>query len=263
MNNSNEVNISNEAQLYVLNVYSPLIKMDILERESSESYSTKLHSLARMPQSYACYSQCYVNDVKFIVWDRDRDRDQKKRTQNSGLMVEDGVLTYYGIIQNIIELHYANGMPIVIFDCTWFNTDPKERDDLKVGDNWKVVNIVSHRGLYSDSSLAREDANEMYSTFLPVEEDDPYQEQMPNDIAPQHYSIAEHIDHEISRARRQLYLDEESDMCEEEDDNGDDDHATCDEDDEMLFEEDDDDDVVQKDHSMQDNYVIEDTTDDD
>ncbi|CAM8902509.1 unnamed protein product [Rhodiola kirilowii] len=252
MNDSNEVDISNEARLYVLNVYSPLIKvsghcsriklskkqlnmahwcilehcvlekhfierhedkfdlecpnrskkervkhfityfrgwMDILERESSESYSTELYSLACMPQS----SQCYVNGVKFVIWDRDR----KKRTKNFGVMVKDSELTYFGIIRNIIELQYAYGMPVVIFDCAWFNTDPKERgstkrdygllsvdtsttwyedlarqvfylDDLKVGDNWKVVNVVSHRGLCSDSSLARKDENDMYSTFLPV-----------------------------------------------------------------------------------------------
>ncbi|KAL9668859.1 hypothetical protein QQ045_006399 [Rhodiola kirilowii] len=163
-----------------------------------------------MPQTYTCYSQCYVNGVKFVVWDRDR----KKTTQNSGVMVDDGELTYYGIIKNIIELHYANGMPVVVFYCTWFNTDPKERgstkrdygllsidtsttwyedwpyflattarqvfylNDIKAGDNWKVVNVVSHRGVYSDSSLAREDETEIANS----EEDDPYQEKMPTYI---------------------------------------------------------------------------------
>ncbi|KAL9690719.1 hypothetical protein QQ045_011127 [Rhodiola kirilowii] len=198
MNDSNEVDISNKARLYVLNVYSPLIK-------------------------------CYVNSVKFVVWDRER----KKWTQNFGLMVEDALLS----ATTARQVFYL--------------------DDLKAGDIWKVVNVVSHRGLFSDSSLAREDENEMCSTFLPVEEDDPYQEQMSTDIAPQHYSIEEHIDLEIPRASRQLYLDEETDMCEEDDD----DDGTCDEDDEMLFEEEDDD-VVQMDDSMQDNYAMEDTTDD-
>ncbi|CAM8986790.1 unnamed protein product [Rhodiola kirilowii] len=152
--------------------------MEILRRESSQSYSLELHSLAPMPQSYACFTLCYVNGVKFVVWSRDRN----KRTKNSGVMVEDGDLTYYGIIQNIIELRYANEMHVVLFDCTWFNTDPKERgstkmnygllsvdtsstwyedwpyclattarqvfylDDLKAGDNGKVLNVVSHRG---------------------------------------------------------------------------------------------------------------------
>ncbi|KAL9671102.1 hypothetical protein QQ045_008668 [Rhodiola kirilowii] len=193
-----------------------------------------------MPHLYSCHSQCYVNGVKFVVWER----GQKKRMQNSGVMVEDGELTYYGIIRNIIQLQYANGMSVFVFDCTWFNTDPKERgstkrdygllsidtstawyedwpyclattarqvfylDDLKAGDNWKVVNVVSHRGLYSDSSLAREDENVMCDTFLPIEEDDPYQEQMPTNITSDvqsttQYSIEEHINQHIPRARRQ------------------------------------------------------------
>ncbi|CAM8950948.1 unnamed protein product [Rhodiola kirilowii] len=134
MNDATEMDSSNEARLYVLNVYFPLITvsghcpriklskkqldmthwcvvehcvqakryikrhvekfelecpnrsmkervkhfityfrgwMDILERERSESYSTELHSLSRIPQSYACHSQCNVNGVKFVVWERD------------------------------------------------------------------------------------------------------------------------------------------------------------------------------------------------
>ncbi|CAM8999586.1 unnamed protein product [Rhodiola kirilowii] len=334
MNDATEMDSSNEARLYVLNVYSPLITvsghrpriklskkqldmmhwcvvehcvqakryierhaekfefecpniskkervkhfltyfrgwMDILEREQSDSYSTELHSLSRMPQAYSCHSQCNVNGVKFVVWERDR----KKTTQNSGVMVEDGDLTYYGIIRNIIQLQYANGMPVFVFDCTWFNTDPKDRgstkrdygllsvdtsttwyedwpyciattarqvfylDDLKAGDNWKVVNVVSHRGIYSDSSLAREDENVLCDTNLPVEDDDPYQEQMPtnitSDVQPStQYSNEDHINEHIPRARRKLYLDEDYEA-------GDDDEDEAgDEDDDELGDEDDD-----------------------
>ncbi|CAM8987826.1 unnamed protein product [Rhodiola kirilowii] len=341
MTDATEMDSSNEARLYVLNVFSPLITvsghcpriklskkqidmmhwcvvehcvqakpfikrhgkkfdiecpnrskkecvkhfityfrgwMDILERERSESYSTELHSLSRMPQSYACHAQCNVTGVKFVVWERDR----KKRTQNSGVMVEDGELTYYGIIRNIIQLQYANGMPVFVFDCTWFNTDPKDSgstkrdygllsvdtsttwyedwpyclattarqvfylDDLKAGDNWKVVNVVSHRGLYSDSSLAREDENVLCATHLPVEDDDPYQEQMPinitSDVHPStQYSIEDHINQHIPRARRQLYLDEDDGTGNEEDDEtrNEEDDEKGDEDDEEAGDEDD------------------------
>ncbi|CAM8974825.1 unnamed protein product [Rhodiola kirilowii] len=234
--------------------------LEILRKEASPSYSEEVHSLARYPQSYTCYSQCYVNGVKFVVWDR----DWNKRTQNSGVMVEDGDLTYYSIIQNIIELRYANGMPVVIFDCTWFNTDPKENgstkidygllsvdtssmwfkdwpyclattarqvfylDDLKVGEPWKVVNVVSHRGTYSVRSLAREDEFK----------DDPYQEQRPtnitSDVQPYDYSVDDNVEEQIPRARRQLYLGEEDDMFETNDE------SVGDEDDEMMLDEEDD-----------------------
>ncbi|KAL9673416.1 hypothetical protein QQ045_029673 [Rhodiola kirilowii] len=82
-------------------------------------------------KSYAsiilCYSQCYVNGVKFVAWDRDRNM----KTRNSGVLVEDGHATYYGVIRNIVQLQYTNGMPVVLFDCIWFNTDPIERGSTK------------------------------------------------------------------------------------------------------------------------------------
>ncbi|KAL9682803.1 hypothetical protein QQ045_014612 [Rhodiola kirilowii] len=175
-------------------------------------------------------------------------------------------------------------MPVFVFDCTWFNTNPKDRDstkrnygllsvdtsttwyedwpyclattarqvfyldDLKAGDNWKVVNVVSHRGLYSDSSLAREDENVMCDTYAPVEDDDPYQEQMPtyvtSDVQPAcRYSVEEYSNQHIPRARRQLYLDEDDDEVGDEDDDeaGDeDDDESVDEDDDESGDEDDD-----------------------
>ncbi|KAL9691213.1 hypothetical protein QQ045_011632 [Rhodiola kirilowii] len=130
-----------------------------------------------MPQSYVCYSQCYDNGLKFVVWDRGR----KKRTQNSGVMVEDA----------------TTGRQVFYLD------------DLKQGDNWKVVNVASHIGVYSDSSLAREDETEIAN----AEEDDPYQEDMPTYItsevqpATQFNSNDDNIDNQIPKARRQLYLD--------------------------------------------------------
>ncbi|CAM8909852.1 unnamed protein product [Rhodiola kirilowii] len=221
--------------------------MDILKREGSPFDCAELHSLARMPQSYACYSQCYVNGVKFVVWDRDR----KMKTQNSGVMVEDEDVIYYGVIKNIIQVQYANGMPVVLFDCVWFNTDPTDRgstkrdygllsvdtstswyedwpyclattarqvfylDDLKAGDNWKVVNVVSHRGTYSQRSLARQDSqdnhyNEHHTSVALPREDDPCQERMPShiidDVRPA--TIIPNMV-QIPRARRQLNLDED------------------------------------------------------
>ncbi|CAM8906723.1 unnamed protein product [Rhodiola kirilowii] len=181
MTNPTEMDSPNEARSYVLNVYSPLIKvsghspriklnkkqldmahwcvlehcdqvgeylrrhtMEILREESSQHYSLELHSLARKPQSYSCFSQCYVNGVKFVVWSRDRN----KRIQNSGVMVEDGDLTYYGIIENIIELRYANGMHVVLFDCTWFNTDPKESGSTKM--DYGLLSVDTSSTWYED-----------------------------------------------------------------------------------------------------------------
>ncbi|CAM8925831.1 unnamed protein product [Rhodiola kirilowii] len=265
--------------------------MDILKRDGYEFYCPELHCLARMPQSYACYSQCYVNGVKFIVWDR----DQKMKTQNSGVMVEDGDVTFYGIIEKIVQVDYANGMPVVVFDCIWFNTDPTDRgstkrdygllsvdtftswyedwpyclattarqvfylDDLKAGEPWKVVNVVSHRGTYSDISLARQDDHcssssgthniSLAHTLISPQGDDPYQEHMPahitNDVQPA--SMDPNIE-QIPRARRKLILDEEEVFATE------DDSIDVDEDDEeMMWEDQNDkwDDIIEVDEEDQ------------
>ncbi|CAM8944403.1 unnamed protein product [Rhodiola kirilowii] len=151
----------------------------------SDSYSIELHILACKPQFHSCYTHCVVNGLKFVVWDK----DQHLRTQNSGVMVQAGENNYYGVLQNVIELKYAEGMPVFIFQCKWFNTDEFEGgnikmehgilsidtsntwyedapycltkhaqqvfylEDPKFGDNWKVVNVVAQRGTYSQSCV--------------------------------------------------------------------------------------------------------------
>ncbi|CAM8951316.1 unnamed protein product [Rhodiola kirilowii] len=104
-------------------------------------------------------------------------------------MVLAGDVKDYGVLQNVIALKYAEGMLVIIFKCKWFNTDPLEGniktdhgivsidtsttwyddapyclakhaqqvfylDDPKLGDNWKVVNVVAQRRTYSDSCIS-------------------------------------------------------------------------------------------------------------
>ncbi|KAL9670539.1 hypothetical protein QQ045_008092 [Rhodiola kirilowii] len=123
---------TNEAR--IKNFHSYFLKWRItsmqilgLQRQQSKHYSPILHILACSPQTHSCYSQCYVNGIKSVVWERDR----KLNTQNSRVMVESEEMTYYGILKNVIELKYADGLPVVLFQCRWFNTDPKERGSTK------------------------------------------------------------------------------------------------------------------------------------
>ncbi|MEX5618484.1 DUF4216 domain-containing protein, partial [Pseudomonas syringae] len=34
-----------------------------------------------------------------------------------------GDITYYGILQAVVELRYAEGMAVVLFMCKWYNID--------------------------------------------------------------------------------------------------------------------------------------------
>ncbi|CAM8951670.1 unnamed protein product [Rhodiola kirilowii] len=170
------------------------------------------------------------------------------RTQNSGVMVEDGHVTYYGVIQNIVQLRYANGMLVFLFDCIWFNTDPTERgsikrdyglisvdtstscyedwpyclattarpvfylDDLKAGDSWKVVNVVAQRGTYSQRSLATHDegSSDTHAVLISRQDhENPYQEDMPLHIANDLQPMDPNLDETPKRARRRLNWDED------------------------------------------------------
>ncbi|KAL9680476.1 hypothetical protein QQ045_018355 [Rhodiola kirilowii] len=175
-----------------------------LQKQQSKHYSPVLHILACLPQTHTCDSQCYVNGIKFVVWER----DCKLKTQNSGVMVETKDMTYYGIVENVFELKYADGLPVVLFQRKWFNTDPKERgstrkdhgllsvdtstswyedepfclastarqvfylDDPKAGEPWKVVNVVTHNDIYSESSLARDQSGVMLSHVVEPNQED-------------------------------------------------------------------------------------------
>ncbi|KAL9674376.1 hypothetical protein QQ045_030648 [Rhodiola kirilowii] len=140
------------------------------------------------------------------------EKDQHLKTQRSGVMVEAGDINYYGILTNIIELKYAEGMPVVIFKCKWYNTNLEEGgnikmdlgilsidisntwyenapyclakhahqvfylEDPKFGDNWKVVNLVTQRGTYSDSCVSYNDKSNVL--------EEAYQEEGTTNIPP-------------------------------------------------------------------------------
>ncbi|KAL9690817.1 hypothetical protein QQ045_011228 [Rhodiola kirilowii] len=192
-----------------------LNKMVELRNEGSNAYSVELHILACKPQFHACYSHCVVNGLEFVFWDK----DQHPKTQNTRVMVHAGDTNYYGVLHNVIELKYAKGMPVVIFQCKWFNTDSSNGgnikmehgilsidtsntwyedapyclakhtqqvfylEDPKFGDSWKVVNVVAQRGTYSDSCLATKENS------LVVQE--AYQEDRIVNIPPSNYNLHE------------------------------------------------------------------------
>ncbi|KAL9671449.1 hypothetical protein QQ045_009017 [Rhodiola kirilowii] len=184
--------------------------MNDLGSSGSDKYCKPLHVLASKPQCHSFYTHCLVNGLKFVIWDK----DQHMKTQNSGVLVLADV-KYYGVLQNVIELKYAEGMPVIIFKCKWFNTDPLEGniktdhgivsidtsttwyddapyclakhaqqvfylEDPKLGDNWKVVNVVAQRGTYSDSCIS----GDLSSNVV----EQAYQEDETTNIPPFHMS---------------------------------------------------------------------------
>lgn len=87
----------------------------------SSTCSKELLSLSDGPSIHAnSYAACIVNGVRFMV----HSRDLRRTTQNSGVStVGDDGSTYYGILEDILELSYKFGCKVVLFRVKWYKTN--------------------------------------------------------------------------------------------------------------------------------------------
>ena len=84
-------------------------------------------AMSRGPSSFVKrYKAFIINGFRFHT----KDREIRRRTQNSGILVEvqgenvggsSGTKHYYGVIQDIFELDYYNICKVVVFRCDWVN----------------------------------------------------------------------------------------------------------------------------------------------
>ena len=118
-------------------------------------------------------------------------------TQNCGVMLQAGDDDfYYGVLEEMVELIYAYGMPVVLFKCKWYDNSVDRRRPPKTNyDNqllsintsnlwqeddafilatmtqqvfylqdlkrpgWKVVNKMFHRKIYAPETIIVPDEN--------------------------------------------------------------------------------------------------------
>ncbi|GJR17710.1 hypothetical protein Tco_0966237 [Tanacetum coccineum] len=93
----------------------PTCEMQIstLEAKKPSECSLELFTLARGPRNYATsYTSCIVNGVKFVV----HSHDKRLTTQNNEVStpMEDGSM-YYGVLEEILGLHYVSRKNVVLF----------------------------------------------------------------------------------------------------------------------------------------------------
>lgn len=159
--------------------------MKTLRSEGSEIATDELYALACKPElKVHYYPFCIVNGVRF----RRRDRDERRKTQNSGVSVladyEDAMIDYYGYLTNVVVLDYMFDFQVELFECEWYDTNPRQNrlrkdhhfisvntskkwfvedpyilaiqakqvfyvDDLKLGKDWKVVQKVQQRQVWT------------------------------------------------------------------------------------------------------------------
>ena len=101
-----------------------VLQMQSLGSKGSRLYKRELDILASLPQAHNIYSQCVVNGVKYVTWQR----DMRLKTQNCGVMVEVDEVMYYGILEAVVELVYAECMSVILFKCRWYDTDTVKWD---------------------------------------------------------------------------------------------------------------------------------------
>ncbi|WJZ96904.1 hypothetical protein VitviT2T_015549 [Vitis vinifera] len=116
----------------------------IIQMRHEGPISEHILSLSRGPStSVICYRGYIINGFRFHT----REREKGKKTQNSGVVVTaevssfasardknpiPGHVSYYGVLTDVIELHYLGGNRVILFKCDW----------------WDVIN--SGRGIKKD-----------------------------------------------------------------------------------------------------------------
>ncbi|KAL6191802.1 hypothetical protein ACLB2K_038191 [Fragaria x ananassa] len=201
--------------------------MDMIKSDDNPNWSHELLLLAMQPQRARVYPTCTVNGVKFVS----EERDNRRRTQNSGVMAKGHGLDYYGVLHSVVELVYAEGMKVHLFKCRWFDTGAQSMkmdqygnlsvntatsayeddpfvfattvkqvfylDDLAKGDACKIANIVHPRNIYRAATLG---------VTIPGPEADAYQE--PNAVGI--HDVATVRDNNVKHGRVLRIRDEDS-----------------------------------------------------
>ncbi|KAG8369182.1 hypothetical protein BUALT_Bualt15G0124600 [Buddleja alternifolia] len=157
--------------------------------EATEELWSLANSPFRLNMKY--YLGCMVNEVLFHT----KDRDTRRTTQNSGLVVEgqhkNRTMEFFGFLHRVVELTYLGGRRTVLFECEWFDIGRKKTirgyrhfisidvssrwykndpfvlpiqvqqvfyiNDIKFGKNWQLVQRVQHRHLWELPELDIED----------------------------------------------------------------------------------------------------------
>ncbi|KAL5579995.1 hypothetical protein UlMin_012437 [Ulmus minor] len=167
-----------------------------LQKQANPSTITEdLYSLAVGPEErYFSQEACVVNGIRFRSTVHDG-----LRTQCSGILnlaEHDGIdHMFYGVILEVMEVVYIRGRKVLVFRCQWFELMPNSNSifdqynmtsiniksswyedqsyilatqarqvfylpNLERGDNWKIIQKVSHRHLYDISVSTVDDIDE-------------------------------------------------------------------------------------------------------
>ncbi|XP_042962594.1 uncharacterized protein LOC122296863 [Carya illinoinensis] len=125
-------------------------KQRVLDQRNNNplDVSQDLYVLACGPDRWvALYAACIINGKRFHT----KSREIRWRSQNSGVLVTGDEATdnvdFYGVINDVVELHYMGGRRVYLFSCDWFDVGDKKRG-VRVDDHLTSVNM--NRTWYKD-----------------------------------------------------------------------------------------------------------------
>ncbi|XP_042980243.1 uncharacterized protein LOC122310427 [Carya illinoinensis] len=125
-------------------------KQRVLDQRNNNplEVSQDLYALACGPDRWvASYAACIINGKRFHT----KSREIHRRSQNCGVLVTGDQATdnvdFYGVINDVVELHYMGGRRVYLFSCDWFDVGDKKRG-VRVDDHLTSVNF--NRTWYKD-----------------------------------------------------------------------------------------------------------------
>lgn len=118
-----------------------LIQVSHLHTRGDHRITDDLRNLASGPVEFVKkYKGFIINGFRFHT----KDLEENRKTQNSGVMLEAmtnsfssardnnpivGDVTYYGVLNDIIELEYDVNKKVVLFHCDWISNGSRKKQD--------------------------------------------------------------------------------------------------------------------------------------
>jgi hypothetical protein len=118
-----------------------LIQVEEQQKKGDQRITEDLRILASGPSEYVKkYKGFIVNGFRFHT----KDVEQNRKTQNSGVMLDAmtnsfssardnnpivGDVTYYGVLNDVIELDYNVDKKVVLFHCDWISNGSRKKED--------------------------------------------------------------------------------------------------------------------------------------
>ena len=114
--------------------------------ESGDPIISALYALSIGPDScFKRYNKLIYNSVRFHT----SEFDSRKKTQNSGVLVEgnqgDMKVEFYGVLTDIYEFTYVRNKRVFLFKCKWWDTNMRHVQD---DDELKSIKVT--RTLYEN-----------------------------------------------------------------------------------------------------------------